>query len=216
MKKVIVVGAGGFGREVIEIFQDINKIMMEWEIIGFVDDDKKLQGSTINGFPVLGDIDWLIANAKSEIACVIAVGNPIIKKKIADKLDLGGIKFVNAIHPTVIMSEFVKIGKDVIICAGSILTVNIKIGNHVLLNLNCTVGHDAIIEDYCSMMTAVKINGNDHLHMGVFIGTGATLINDVSVGCWSILGAGAVVVKDIPENVLAVGIPAKSIKNLGN
>jgi sugar O-acyltransferase (sialic acid O-acetyltransferase NeuD family) len=111
------------------------------------------------------------------------------------------------------MSEFIELGEGVIICAGTILTVNIKIGNHVIINLNCTIGHDTIIEDYCSMMPTVKINGNNHLHKGVYVGTGATFIHQVTIGAWSTIGAGAVVVKDIPENVIAVGIPAKVIKH---
>jgi len=216
LRKVVVVGSGGFGREVIEIFKDCNKVMKEWDILGFVDDNLNLQNSKINGYPVLGNTDWLVDHAKEGISCVIATGNPKTKKKIAEKLEFGGVTFVSVIHPTVIMSEFVELGTDVIICAGSILTVNIKIGNHVLLNINCTVGHDAIIEDYCCIMPTVKINGNDHLYKGVYVGTGATFINDVSVGCWTTIGAGAVIVKDIPEKVLAVGLPAKPVKNLGD
>ncbi|MBU4189366.1 MAG: acetyltransferase [Candidatus Thermoplasmatota archaeon] len=212
MNKVVVVGCGGFGREVIEIFKDQNKGKKKWDILGFVDDDPNTHGKYINDFPVLGGISWLIENHHNEIGCVIAIGEPKTKKLTADKLESNKINFVNAIHPSVIMSEYVELGKDVIICAGSILTVNIKIGNHVIININSTVGHDTVIEDYCSIMPTVKINGDNHLYEGVYVGTGATFIHQVSVGGWTTIGAGAVVVNNIPENVIAVGIPAKMIK----
>jgi len=216
MNKVVVIGAGGFGREVIEIFKDENKIEKKWDILGFIDDNPEMNGKCINGFPVIGGLDRLIEDNDKEIGCVIAIGEPKTKKLIADKLEATGINFVNAIHPSVIMSEYVELGKGLIICAGTILTVNIKIGNHVLININSTVGHDTVIEDYCSIMPTVKINGNNHLNEGVYIGTGATFIHQTSVGEWTTIGAGAVVVEDIPKNVVAVGVPAKVIKKISD
>jgi len=211
MKKIVIIGAGGFGREVMEIFKDDNKIEKKWDLYGFVDDNSEIHGKEINGFPVLGGFQWLIENG-SNLGCVIAVGDTEAKKTIVDKLKDSNVEYVNAIHPSVIMSEFVELGKGVIIGAGSILTVNIKIGNHVIINLNCTIGHDSVIEDYCSMMPTVKINGDNKIHEGVYIGTGATFIHQISVGAWSTIGAGSLVLKDIPEKVVAVGVPAKPIK----
>ncbi len=211
MKSIVVVGAGGFGREVIEIFKDQNKLEKKWNILGFIDKNKKLYGKNINNFQVLGGLDWFIKN--NDVGCVCAIGEPDAKRRTILKLKSMNVKFYNAIHPSVIMSEFVKLGEGIIICAGSILTVNIDIGNHVIININTTIGHDTIIGDYCSIMPTVKINGNNHLHEGTYIGTGATFIQQVSVGAGSTIGAGAVVVKDVPKNVVAVGIPAKVIKN---
>jgi sugar O-acyltransferase (sialic acid O-acetyltransferase NeuD family) len=207
MKKIAIVGVGGFGREVIEIFKDQNYIEKTWEILGYIDENSDLWGKTINNFPVLGGLDWFGNN--KDVGCVIAIGDPKNKKRIAEILESRGVSFVNAIHPSVIMSEFVILGKGVIICAGSILTVNIIIKDHVIINLNCTVGHDSIIEEYCSIMPNVSISGENHMNKGVYIGTGATFIQQVSVGDWSIIGAGAVVIDYIPDHVTAVGIPAK-------
>ena len=211
MKSVVIVGAGGFGSEVVEIFKDQNKQKKEWNILGFIDDNNKLHGKTINNYQILGGLDWF--KEHNDVGCICTIGEPETKKKIVEKLQKMDVNFYKAIHPSVIMSEFIELGEGVIICAGTILTVNIKIGNHVVINLNCTIGHDTIIEDYCSMMPTVKINGNNHLHKGVYVGTGATFIHQVTIGAWSTIGAGAVVVKDIPENVIAVGIPAKVIKH---
>jgi len=214
MKSVVIVGAGGFGREVLEIFKDINKQKKKWEILGFVDSNTELHGKTINNYPVLGGLNWF--ENHQDVASVCAVGEPEAKKKVVEALHKMNVHFCNAIHPSVIMSEFIEFGEGVIIGAGTILTVNIKIGNHVIINLNCTIGHDAVIEDYCSLMPTVKINGNNHLYEGVYVGTGASFIHQISVGAWTTIGAGAVVVNNMPGNVLAVGVPAKVLKHLSN
>ena len=214
MKSVVIVGAGGFGREVLEIFKDQNKKKKNWNILGFIDGNTELHGKIINNYPVLGGFDWF-ENHK-DTSCVCAVGEPKTKKKIIEELRKRNVTFCNAIHPSVIMSEFIELGTGIIIGAGTILTVNIKIGNHVIINLNCTIGHDAVIEDYCSLMPTVKINGNNHLHEGVYVGSGTTFIHQINVGAWTTIGAGAVVVSDIPGNVLALGVPAKVHKQLSD
>lgn len=213
MKSVVIIGAGGFGREVLEIFKDQNKISKSWNILGFIDENKQLHGKILNGYPVLGDLDWLREHNNDNLGCVVAVGTCKTRKQVVERMQEIGVNFYNAIHPSVIMSEFVELGQGVVICAGSILTVNIRIGNHVHINLNCTIGHDAVIGRYCTINPTVKINGNNHLGEGVYVGTGATFIQRVSVGSWSTIGAGAVVTVDIPEQVTAVGVPAKVIKN---
>lgn len=207
MQNVIIFGAGGFGREVLEILKDQNKVFETWDILGFIDDTLPV-GQHVNGFPILGNMDWF-SNNHNNAGCLVAIGDPLIKWKIIEELEKYGVNFVNAIHPSVIMSDSVELGKNVIICAGCILTVNIKIGSHVILNLNSTVGHDVIIEDYCSIMPSVKINGNVLLKKGVYIGSGATIIQHINIGELSTIGAGAVVVRDIPNGVTAIGIPAK-------
>lgn len=211
MKSVVIIGAGGFGREVLEIFKDQNKKKKQWNILGFIDDNKNFHGKIINKIPVLGGLDWF--KEHNDVGCVCAIGTSEVRKEIVGKLQKMNVIFYNAIHPSVIMSEFIELGEDVIIGAGTILTVNIKIGNHVIINLNCIVGHDTVIEDYCSIQPTVAINGYNHLSEGVYVGTGATFIHEQSVGAWSIIGAGSVVVRSIPEGVIAVGVPSKVIKH---
>ena len=212
LSSVVIIGAGGFGREVLEIFKDQNKIKPKWNIVGFIDDDKTISGKMINGFPVLGGLDWLKVHTVENLACVCAIGVPETRKQIIARLQKIGVKFCNAIHPSVIMSEFVELGEDVIICAGSILTVNIKIGDHVHIDTNCTIAHDVVLGNYCRLSPGVRINGHDRLGEGVFVGSGATLVQEVSVDSWATIGAGAVVTDDISANVIATGVPAKIIR----
>lgn len=213
IKSVVIVGAGGFGREVLQIFKDQNKVSRRWNILGFIDENQGLHGRVVNGYPVLGGCDWLEKHRNDNLGCVVAIGICETRRKVVEKLEKIGVHFYNAIHPSVIMWEPVELGYDVILQAGSLLSVNTKIGNHVQLNSNATIGHDAVVGDYCTIGPRVDINGNDRLSEGVYVGSGATFIQGISVGEWTTIGAGAVVVKDIPGKVVAVGVPAKVIKS---
>ncbi|MDY0235320.1 MAG: acetyltransferase [Gudongella sp.] len=209
MKDIVIIGAGGFGREVAWLIEDINSLNNEWDIVGFVDDNKTLHGTEINGYKVVGNVEWLRGQ---ELYVVNAIGDPIIKKNVMKKLSGSKNTYPVLIHPSVIYSDKVTFGEGSIICAGNIITVNIEVGKHVIINLDCTIGHDAILGDYTTVLPSVNISGFVEMEECVSIGTGSAIIQGVSVGKNTVIGAGAVVVKDLPSNCTAVGSPAKPIK----
>jgi len=211
MKEIVIVGAGGFGREVKTLIDDINKVNPTYEFKGYYDDGIK-KGTLINGFEVLGEVSEL-NNVSSTLSVVIALGTPNIKRKVINQLSNPHLNYPTLIHPSVICSDdFVLIGKGCIICAGNILTCNIEVQDFVILNLMCTVGHDTFIKNYASIMPSVNISGEVTIQESVYIGTGAKIVNQVEIGENSVVGAGAVVSKSLPPNCTAVGIPAKVIK----
>ncbi|MEG0697008.1 acetyltransferase [Algoriella sp.] len=212
MKNIAIFGAGGFGREVKTIIDKINNENPNtYNFLGFYDDGFE-KGTIINGCPILGGIDEL-NNENNPLSLVISIGDPKIKLKIINSIQNPNIDFPTIIHPNAsISNDFVEIGEGSIICEGTIITCNIKIGKFVILNLMCTVGHDTIIDDYCAFMPSVNISGEVHIHNAVYVGTGAKIINLLEIGENTIIGAGAVVSKSIPANCTAVGIPAKPIK----
>lgn len=212
MKNIAIFGAGGFGREVKTIIDAINKENENtYNFVGFFDDGFE-KGILANDHPVLGGINE-INECDEEISIVVCIGDPKIKKKIISKINNPNILFPTIVHPRAsITNEFVTLGKGCIICEGTIITCNIEIKDFVILNLMCTVGHDTIIEDYCSFMPSVNISGEVKIHQGVYVGTGAKIINLLEIGENTIVGAGAVVSKSLPANCTAVGIPAKPIK----
>lgn len=212
MEKIVIVGAGGFGREVKMLIDQINSVHHKYEFLGFYDDGHE-KGTIINYNKVLGSIDDLV-KIDGKINVVIAIGLPDIKRKIVEKLKSNSnIDFPTLIHPSVLIAhEFVSIGKGCIICAGSIITCNIAIKDFVILNLMCTVGHDTTINSYASFMPSVNISGEVVIHEEVYVGTGAKIINQLEIGNQTIVGAGAVVSKSLPGKCTAVGIPAKPIK----
>lgn len=211
MKKIAIIGAGGFGREVKMLIDQINDVNPKYEFIGYYDDGIE-KSTKINNHSVIGNIYDL--NKVDELTDVaIAVGNPQIKQKIISKLNNKNISFPTLIHPSVIIgSEEVVLGVGNIICAGTIITCNVTIENFVILNLNCTVGHDTVIKSYASFMPSVNISGEVVVNESAYVGTGAKIINQLEIGKNTIVGAGAVVSKTLPANCTAVGIPAKPIK----
>lgn len=212
MEKIVIIGAGGFGREVKMLIDQINLKDNRYEFLGYFDDGLK-KDTIINNNKVLGSLDDLL-QFEQKINVVIAIASPDIKKKIVYKLSYNSnIYFPTLIHPSVLIgSEFVSIGVGCIICAGTIVTCNIEIKDFVIINLMCTVGHDTIINSYASFMPSVNISGEVIIHEEVYVGTGAKIINQLEIGKQTIVGAGAVVSKSLPERCTAVGIPAKPFK----
>lgn len=214
MKKILIFGAGGFGREVQWLIERINHKEPRWQIEGYLDDGVE-PGTRINGYSVLGGMERL-KEYEGSAAVVCAVGSAATRKKIISMIkEKGNFEFPNLIDPDVQMSSASSMGEGNIICAGNILTVNIQISDFVILNLSCTVGHDAVLESFVTVYPGVNISGCTRLEQGTEIGTGSKIIQGITVGRDTIVGAGAVVVRDLPSGCVATGIPAKPSKIRG-
>lgn len=212
MKDLVIIGAGGFGREVAWLVDDINEVSSEWNLLGFIDENKNCHGKELNGYKVLGGFDYL--NDKNDIYYACAVGNSKIKKDIIEnKCSDYEIKAATLIHPSVIMSKkYNEIGEGCIICAGSIITVNVKLEKHIIINLDCTIGHDVVMKDYITVYPSANISGNCTIGKCVEVGTGTQIIQGKIIGDNTIIGAGSVVINDIESEKVAVGVPAKVIR----
>lgn len=211
MKDLYIIGSGGFGREVAWLVERINEVKPTWSIKGFIDDNELRWGTKEGDYVVLGNCNYL--KNLGEVYAVCAVGSANVRREVIEKIKDSKIKFATLIDPSVIMSERVEVGEGCIICAGTVLTVDIKIGNHVIINLDCTVGHDDIINDFVTVYPSVNISGNVVIGQRSELGTGTQIIQGKSITDHTIIGAGAVVVKDIVESGTYVGAPAKMIKN---
>ena len=210
MKNIVIIGAGGVGRETALIIEKINEVNLTWNLIGFIDDNINSWNKVINGYPVVGGINYL-ETLPVDTYIIIAIANYEIKKKIVKKIN-NKFKFATIIHPKIWIHHYIKIGEGSIIYEGAIITTNIKIGNHVIISPKCGIGHDSIIKDYVSLLWNVNISGNDIIEEGVMMGTGSTVIQGKKIGEGSIIGAGAVVIEDIDSYSTAVGVPANIIK----
>ena len=212
MKDLIIFGASGFGREVAWLVERINSIVPTWNLLGFMDDSDDIQGTFINGYKVLGKTADVSKYSDAYFVC--AVGASRTREKIIGNLKIVNpdIKFATLIDPSVEKSDLVSIGEGSIVCAHTIITVNISIGKHVIINLDCTVGHDAVLKDFVTLYPSVNVSGITQIGHAVELGTGMQIIQGKAIGDYSIIGAGAVVIKDIPEKCTAVGSPAKPIK----
>ena len=212
MKDLIIIGASGFGREVAWLVERINSKEPTWNLLGFIDDNDDIQGQKINGYAVLGKSEDVSKYTGAYFVC--AIGASKTREKVINQVKgiNPDIKFGTVIDPSVEMSNLVTVGEGTIICAHTIITVNVEIGSHVIINLDCTVGHDAVIQDFVTLYPSVNVSGITNIGYCSELGTGMQIIQGKTVGNYSIVGAGAVVVKDIPDKCTAVGSPAKPIK----
>lgn len=212
MNKLVILGAGGLARETLWVAREMNQERKQFDILGFVDDNPDLWGRTLADLPVLGGLGWLRENWSSDLCGICGVGNTVIRKRLHQWAQDVDLKFTNLIHPSAQMSRYVELGQGVVITAGTILTTQIEIHNQVFLNLSCTIGHDAVLEPYTNCAPACNISGGVRLKEGAHLGTGVQVIQNLTVGEWTKVGAGAVVIRDLPAHSVAVGVPAKVIK----
>lgn len=217
MKNIVIIGTGGFARETLAVIEDNSRDNLdnqEWNILGFIDRNVD-KGILVDGYPVLGDDEWLVSYPHT-IYAACGIGETYLRRRIIEKYKS---KVTNVIFPNIISRKTtitsphtMKIGEGCIICPGTVITCDITIGNFMIANLNCTFGHDTVIGDYVTVNPGTNISGCVTLGNEITIGTGVQIIPKVSVGSQSIIGAGSVVIKDIPPKCTAVGCPAKPIK----
>lgn len=210
MQDIVIIGAGGIGKEAAWIIEQINEERPTFKILGFVDDDNGLKHTIVNGYEVLGNVDWLL-NSYENVCVVCAISSYEIKKSILEKLNLKKFDYPAIISPGVYIHNSNILGKGCIIYPGVIITTNIKLGDYVIICPKCGIGHEVIIDSYCSILWNVSVSGKVIIEEGCLIGSGTTIIQDRIIGREAILGAGSVVIKDIPSNSTAVGCPAKVV-----
>jgi sugar O-acyltransferase (sialic acid O-acetyltransferase NeuD family) len=208
---LVIFGAGGFGREVLQVVRDLNAVAPVWNCLGFLADAAPDAVEAVAGLPVLGGIEWL--RAHPEVQVVIAVGSSAARWKIAQRIVATcGNRFAVLVHPRAWVGERVEIGPGSVVCAGALLTTDIRLGRHVHVNIGSTIGHDAVLDDFATLNPSVNVSGNVRIMTGGEIGTGSVVIPRCTVGAWAIVGAGAVVTSTLAANVTAVGAPARVIK----
>ena len=208
MNDIIIVGAGGFGREVLQWIKDINKVKQTWNIAGFIDDNLNALNGFACDYKVVGNIkDW---QPKENERFVMAVANPKTKQAIAESMKAKGAIFTSLIHPTARISDIAQIGEGLVMYPYSVITVNTKIGNFVSF-LSSGMGHDGEIGDYSTISSYCDITGGVKLGKRVFLGSHVTIIPQRKIGDDVYVAAGSVVVTNIKSGTRVFGNPAKKM-----
>lgn len=211
LRKLYIIGASGFAKEIAWLTERINEVTPTWEIMGFIEDREELWGTKVYHYQVLGGHD-IIEQQTDEIWAIVAIGSTRARRRAVGRITpFTHIRFATLIDPSVIMSDSNTIGEGTMICAGNIITTEITIGDHVIINLDCTVGHSAILEDFTTLYPSVNVSGDVTIGTGTELGTGSAVIQGINICNDVILGAGGVVVKDITESGTYVGAPARKI-----
>lgn len=209
MQDVIIVGASGFGREVLETIEEINRIQPTWKVLGFIDDDLKALDELEVKYKVLGTIrDW---QPEGNEQYVMAIAAPKIKEKLALMLKERGAEFATILAPTSTVGARSKIGEGVIMFDQVSISVDVMVGDFVFFNALGGVGHDAIIGDYCTFGPKVCISGATKIGKGVNVGALASTFPGIEVGNYATIGMNSAVIRKVKSETTVIGVPAKTV-----
>ena len=210
MKDIVIYGAGGFGREIACLLRLINEQKPEWNLIGFLDDNEALYGTSIDYGPVLGGMEWLNSYPKP-LSAVIAIGVPQAVKSIADRVSNPNVDFPNIFAPSVIFLDrsSLNIGKGNIFCSNCLISCNVKIGNFNLFNGFIPVGHDAKVGNYNIIMPSSIISGGVEMGECNFMGLQSAVSQYIRIGNNTRIGANSFVMRNTKDGFLYIGNPAK-------
>lgn len=210
-KDIVVIGSGGFGREVIDVIDAINAESPTWSLVGVVDDApsaKNVERLAARGVEIIGTTDELVSDQR-RCDFVVGIGAPRTRRLIAERLEHESFTSATLVHPAASYGFGVTLGAGTILCAGARLTTNISLGRHVHVNLNVTIGHDTTIGDFVSMNPLASISGDCTLHDDVLIGVAGVVLNGLAIGPGSTVGGSACVVRDVPSETVVKGVPAR-------
>ncbi|NOU79235.1 transferase [Paenibacillus sp. LMG 31459] len=210
-KRLVIAGAGSFGREV---WQWANHVVTEnrsWDSVVFINDidtSGKIIESQID-CPIISSIDEYMPQNNDVVVC--AVGNPIDKSNIVKRLEKKNVTFTNIIHPTAIIGSGVQLGLGIVLCPYTVISVNAKLGDHVAVNICSTIGHDSKIGEGTIISSHCDVTGFCELDERVFLGSGARLLPNSKIGAFATVGAGCVVLNEVEPYKTVAGVPAKYI-----
>ena len=209
MKRILIVGAGGFGREMFHWLQQHPDYATKWLIGGFLDDNVK----ALDGFSYSPGIVGFIADYRPSPndLLVCALGLPKSKKAVVEPLIAQGAEFLTFVHPSAVIGGNVELGTGTVICPGAVLTSDIRLGRFVTVNNCATIGHDAVVGNYTSLSCHADITGFCQVGEAVFFGSHGGMIPHTVVGDWAIVGAGSMIMTTVPPAATVLGVPAKQI-----
>lgn len=210
MKNIIIIGAGGHASVIIDIIESMRNAGHEVRIIGLLDDRKDI--TEFMGYKILDKINNAPLYNYKDTEFVIAIGNNKIRKEIAKKFN--ELKYFTPIHPTALIGSNVNLKSGTVVMPRAIINANTYIGSHVIINSGSIVEHDNVIDDFAHISPGTTLCGGVTVGESTHIGANSTVIPCKKIGSNSVIGAGSVVVNDIISNVVAVGIPAKIIRNI--
>lgn len=214
-KRVIVLGAGGNCRDIVDAMLDVNRdeATQIFEPLGYLDDDPEKLGMRLGGVEVLGPIS--LARQRPDCWFVDGLnGTELTKRKkdILAVLDLPRERYSTIVHPSAVVSTMAMIGAGTVLLHGTSVSSNARIGDHVMMLANAVVSHDGIVDDYCYLTPGATLAGYVHLEESVFVGIRAAVLPRVTIGARSVIGAGSVVLRDVPPDCVAAGVPARVLE----
>jgi sugar O-acyltransferase (sialic acid O-acetyltransferase NeuD family) len=206
------VGAGGFAREAAEAVRAVNVLRPAWRLLGFLDDDPERQGAVHGGVRVLGPIEAV--HDHPQAAIVICTGRPdayASRRRIVERLGLDDDRYATIVHPTATVGASCRVGWGSVLLAHVDLTADVSVGRHVAVMPQVVLTHDVTIGDFATVASGVRAGGGCRVGEGAYVGSGACLREGVEIGARAMVGMAAVVTRDVPEERLWYGNPARDV-----
>lgn len=209
MKDVIIVGASGFGREILRTIGEINKISHAWNVLGFIDDNLHALDSFLLEYKILGSItEWIPSDQEFY---VLGIADPKTKEKIVPFLKQKGARFETIISPTAEIAHDSKLGEGAVIFGYTGISVNVTIGDFVFFNSMVGIGHDVVIGDYCTLGPKACISGYTIMGKCVNVGALASTYPGITVEDYATIGMNSAAIRKVKTNTTVVGVPAKPL-----
>jgi sugar O-acyltransferase (sialic acid O-acetyltransferase NeuD family) len=212
---LLIIGAGGFGRETAEAVRAVNQAEPSWDLVGYLDDSPAQQGATIDGLKVVGPVEAVADYPDAHV--VVTIGNPdnfTVRRRVVRSLGLPPARYATIVHPAAIVPPSAEVGPGTVILATTVATTAITIGAHVVVMPGVVFTHDDVVEDYATFGTGARLAGAVHIGEGAYIGAGALIREKRAVGAWALVGMAAAVTKDVPPGEVWAGIPARYFRSV--
>jgi sugar O-acyltransferase (sialic acid O-acetyltransferase NeuD family) len=213
VRELLLVGAGGFGRETAEAVRAINQRNESWKLLGFLDEAPALQGAEVDGLPVLGPIDAIDRYPDAALTvCTGHPGNYFSRKRIVRRLGLDPSRYATLVHPGSALATSTAVGPGSVVLAAVVTTAAVQLGAHVAVMPGAVLTHDDVVADYATFGAGARLAGRVRVDEGAYVGSGALVREDRTIGAWSLVGMGSVVLADVPPSEVWAGVPARRLR----
>jgi len=214
-RNIVIVGAGGHGRELLDVIRAQNSNHETLKFVGFVSDEKPDPKLLLRiEADWLGSVEDFLENS-APTGFTLGVGNPLTRMQLASRFDTAGHEPVTLIHPSATFGADVTLGEGVVIASHVSVTTNVRIGDHSHININATVSHDCRVSRFVTVSPSCSVSGSVTLRERVFLGVNCAIRQGLTIGEGSVVGAGAVVLSDVDSNITVAGVPARQIRSSG-